>query len=313
MLGRPMDAAEPEGIENEPDGGIEVEIEAPRRRAAADDGDDPFERLQSQYDALQAQKAESDRTAAEAARHIEAVNAALKAAQDRDEIARAWSEESTALAQAQRSYVDNQYDAAAQAAALVEIAQHTANLSRYQEAHQNLNALAVYPAAPQRQAVQADPFEDAIAGLGESDKQFVRRHREDLAGNPARGQILQSHALIAELPVDSGGYGLQPGSPEYHAHLAGLMGYDDGDGEPVRQAKRQGGTARRPMAAPSSRATSSSYSKVALSEDHKRQAKELKMSEAEFSKFVRKSGQGQLGKGVTGGRLHASYSVTDTY
>ena len=307
MLGRPMDVAEPEGIEPETSGGIEIEVETPRRRAADSDGDgDAFETLQRQYS-----EAKSAREAAE--QRVAQYDDVLGKARHRDIIAQAWRDENSALAQAQQRYIDAAYDPVTQAAVLAEIGTHSAQLARYREAHENLDAMARLPAQPQRQAAQADHFESAIVALAEPDKAWLRRHRGDLEGNPAREQLLRSHAIIAEAPEEQGGLGLQPGSPEYHQHLSRAMGYSD-DEPQSRQARRQGGTAgsgRRPIAAPASRSSSSSYSKVALSEDHRRQARELKMTDAEFSQFVKKSGQGQLGKGVTGGRLHASYSVND--
>ncbi len=297
-----------------PDGGVEIEIEAPRRRAAVSDGDgDAFAELQRQYAAAQSAREVAERTAASERQTREAYDAAIEKARHRDVIERAYGEENAQLVQAQRRYADagSNYDYEAQAIAAAEIASRVSQLNRYREAHENLSQMAVIP---QRQPEPAgDPFESVIANLGEADKGWLRKHRGDLEGNPAREQLLRSHAIIAEAPEEQGGLGLQPGSPEYHQHLSEAMGYSDDEPQP-RQARRQGGTAgsgRRPIAAPASRSSSSSYSKVALSEDHARMAKELKMRPEDFAQFVKKSGQGQLGRGVTGGRLHASYSVND--
>jgi hypothetical protein len=167
----------------------------------------------------------------------------------------------------------------------------------------------------QQQAPQADQFEAAIASLGEADKRWLRAHKADIT-NPRREQLLRSFAIQAETSVDDGGYGLTPGSPEYHQFLDEAMGYSDGgqaaDPEPAAAAPpaRRAATPKRPTAAPASRATASaSTQKVFLTEFDRQTARDLKMTEEDYARnYKSKSQQDQLTAAQTNGRLMARYT-----
>ena len=169
----------------------------------------------------------------------------------------------------------------------------------------------------QQQPAQVDQFEAAIAQLGEADKAWLRVHKADIA-NPRREQLLRSFAIQAETSAADGGYGLTPGTAEYHAFLDEAMGYSQpadpagGDPDPAPQAAspapRQ--PAKRPTAAPASRATASNQTtKVFLTDWDRDQAKQLKMSERDYASFKLKSTEGQLSQAQAGGRLMARYSA----
>jgi hypothetical protein len=170
----------------------------------------------------------------------------------------------------------------------------------------------------QQQAPQADQFEAAIASLGEADKRWLRAHKADIT-NPRREPLLRSFAIQAETSVDDGGYGLTPGSPEYHQFLDEAMGYstpnDAGqaaDPDPAAAPPaRRAATPKRPAAAPASRATASaSTQKVFLTEFDRQTARDLKMTEEDYARnYKSKSQQDQLSSAQTGGRLMARYSA----
>jgi len=170
----------------------------------------------------------------------------------------------------------------------------------------------------QQQPAQVDQFEAAIAQLGEADKAWLRVHKADIA-NPRREQLLRSFAIQAETSSADGGYGLTPGTAEYHAFLDEAMGYSQpadhagGDPDPAPQAAspapRQ--PAKRPTAAPASRATGSSTTKkVWLTPFDQQTAKDLKISEEDFARnYKANASQDQLTQAQTGGRLMARYTA----
>lgn len=168
---------------------------------------------------------------------------------------------------------------------------------------------------PQRQATQADPWESAIASYGESDKAWLRLHKDDLMASPERqGLAAAAHTLAVTRDK------LVPGSPEYYRSIDLVMGYADPapvaqnatTEEPVTEEQQPAPkpVSKRPAAAPVSRASSSSQpTKIFLTEWDREQAKQLKMSDREYATFKVKSSEGQITQAQAGGRLMARYST----
>ena len=169
---------------------------------------------------------------------------------------------------------------------------------------------------PERPASQAtvpaeqDPFEAAIANLGDTDKQWLRLHKADLA-NPRREQLLRSFAVQAETPADLGGEGLTPGTREYHQFLDECMGYSQPENDPPvsdpvpppapvrQQPPRQGAQQSQRQALPSAPPSRSADpgggggSEVRLTRDERQTARDMNMSAARYYELKQKIASGQ--------------------
>ena len=167
---------------------------------------------------------------------------------------------------------------------------------------------------PQRQTDQ-DPWEVQIANYSEGDKNWLRKHKDDLANNPER-QLLAQDAHNKATERD----GLMPGRPQYYAALDAMMGYS-APAAPATQTTEQPAettettpapkpVAKRPTAAPASRSTSSSQpTKVFLTEWQQADARAQKVSYQEYAKAVATANKNQLTSEQAGGRLMARYTA----
>ena len=282
-------------------------------------GNHEIEELQQKYEAEKAQRERAEQVASAEQQH--------RMQRERwtsFRIIRTPSPKSTTrnwrnLRQAQWSSVaaQNAYDHEAAAVAAAQIAVYA---QRAEECHRALNGIEEQAnearqrlSQPQQpQPVSGDPVEHWIAtagtGLPEADKNYLRERKEFIQAHPDNPEILISAARIAEKR-----YGLTPGSPEYHEFLDSQIGLADADESPApRQGKQKSG--RRMVAAPSSRSTGRSPGgAVHLNDFDLATCKELGISPRDYARqYKTNANKGQTDKSVTGGRLHASYSV-NTY
>jgi hypothetical protein len=244
----------------------------------------------------------------------------------------AYAGEELKLANAKRAYADTlrngDYDASAEVNA--EIARITQVMTSYASSYHGIEAeeralaagaeerAKVVPAReapaevrhdPVQPQQQGDQFETALASMHPKVAAWAREHKADVL-DPARQKLAYAADALALAK------GFAAGSDEYLDLLDEHMGYLEADPEPVQApAPRQNGRrvnqpAKRPTAAPGSRASASSTAKkVWLTDSHRQQAKELGMSEPEFAKFVAEASENQLSPSQTNGRLMARYSA----
>jgi hypothetical protein len=295
-----LHSSQPEPETEEP--GQEIEVVHVR------DGHDEVSRLEEQYEQLKTEKAAAEQTASAERQRREAYDVAIQAARHRDELAAEYWREEANLRGAQDRYEQSSqnYSHGEAASAVAEIGVRTQRLRELSDAYSTLEGQATIPAAqPQRQLTADEQFEDAIAHYSGSDKNWIRRNRDDLMANPERVKLAETSAQFAERR-----HGIQPGSDEFYAFLDEAMGYDGDAAEARQPAKKAKQQSRRMYAAPSSRATSRSPGgSVHLSEFDQEQARALGISFRDYAVIKSKANKGQYDKSITGGRLHASYSV----
>jgi hypothetical protein len=290
----------------EPEPGIEVEIDRPRRsREASDGGDDEIEQLRRE-------RAQFEQIATAERQWREQTDQAIAHARDRDAIAVEYHNELQRIEDAKSRYSNASYYGRHSEMAEIaeEIAQRTQHKKTLEGVHEALDQRSVLPQQPQYQAV-SDPFDAWVdaANLLPEDKAYLRQRKEFVQANPDHAQLLQSAANLAEKRE-----GLQPGSRAYHDRIDQIIGLADADDvspSQSKQARRQGGATRRPMAAPGSRSTGRApESRIHLSEWDIAQAKQMNIPLQTYAReYKAKANQNQYDKSITGGRLHASYSV----
>ncbi len=164
--------------------------------------------------------------------------------------------------------------------------------------------------APRQPAPVADPWEAAIAGYSDRDKQWLRAHKDDLNGNNERQLLAQAAHQTATLR-----YKLAPGTDDYYDYMDEHMGYaepedDGGDPEPApvpvrQQAPRQAPQPRPkaaavPSAPPSrSNQANGTASLPYLNREQKETAAALGMSFAKYAKYL---------QDIEGGKYHVKFS-----
>ena len=247
--------------------------------------------------------------------------AVLEGALERAEAQRIAAQHAYSVAMASGDYDGAGEAQAAISDAVFERRRYAEGLDRLKE--QIEAPLPEYTRAPEpERSVQQQPVSDpfdawvAQANIPDSDKAYLRQRKDFIQAHPDNGDILQSAARLAEKR-----YKLTPGTDEYHRFLDEQIGMADpeapegGDPEPqpstpqaAPAASRQ--PAKRPTAAPASRATASNQTtKVFLTDWDRDQAKQLKMSDRDYAAFKLKSTEGQLSQAQAGGRLMARYSA----
>jgi hypothetical protein len=285
----------------EPEGGTEVEIEPAPRRSRSSDPDIDVEELQRTVETEKAQR----EAAEQRARDIEA---SWQLQQHKATLQSSYVEEEQKYVAAQKrlSEAHSNYEPDAAAAATAEMVVAAQRMERFAEAYNILDAQPQpAPQQPPQQQQQGDAFEAALANVHPNVAQWARANRADITREDRWRLALAADAMAQAK-------GMPPGSDEYLDFMDESMGYlePEPSPQPVRQAKRQQGGQKRMYAAPSSRSNSRSPgSKVFLTDDHRRQARDLNMSDQEFSRYVADANKGQMTREQTGGRLRASYDV----
>jgi hypothetical protein len=291
--------------------GIQVEIERPVAGQYVDPGE-PEDDANARFQALR-QERDAAYQVANAERALRGqYDEAIAIARHRDVVAGAWHEEYQNLQRARDSLTaaDEAFDSRGKAAAIEEIALRTAGLEHLRAAYQNLDERAKIP-QPQQQPQQTDRFEAAISNYSEPDKEWLRRHREDLEHDQQRVQKLEATANYA-----TAGLGLTSGTDEFYAFLNDQMGYSDAEQPtPRRQSRQQSGMSKRMVAAPSSRSSGRSPAgRVHLSEFDMKTAKDLGLSYEDYAKkYKARATEGQPSREQAGGRLWSSYSSQDQW
>jgi hypothetical protein len=308
--------------------------------------EDPIEVLKKQFEEVKAEKEAADRRAFEAAQrereHATRLQQQQIEAEQREReraelvqqhavkefshhkavLEQAYALEEKKLGDVKKAYADalrfQDFEAAAEAQ--IEITNTTQNLRQYAAAYQNIGiqekeaqeaasrpAPAPKPAQPAQPA--GDPFEEALRPMHPKVAAWAREHKDDVT-NPQRQEL----AFAADKLALARGYA--PGSDEYISFLDESMGYKSKPASPAPAqetaqpvATQQPRASKRPSAAPSSAVSSSggTPAKVYLTEDDRRMAKDLKMTDKEYAVFKLKANEGQLTPAQAGGRLQARY------
>ena len=162
----------------------------------------------------------------------------------------------------------------------------------------------------QPEPAPADPWEAAIINYSESDKKWLREHKDDLATSQERQLLAQAAHVTATTR-----YGLKPGTDDYYNYLDEHMGYSEpddtgSDPEPepapnpasVRQQPPRQAPQPRPKpaalpSAPPSRSNDtgggSAGGEIRLSRDEKLAARDMGMTYARYYELKQKIATGQ--------------------
>jgi hypothetical protein len=173
-------------------GGVEIEIDSPRR--GRHDGDaDARAQLDDRYETLKREKAQYEHVAiAERQWRLQA-DEAMAHARDRDAVAVEHQNELQRIEDAKSRLANARYYG--RHAEVAEIAEEIAARTQYkkqlEDTHETLNQRSVLPPTPQYQQQQAvsDPFDAWVdaANLLEEDKAYLRQRKEFVQANPDNG------------------------------------------------------------------------------------------------------------------------------
>ena len=286
-----------------------------------DDGEDPLEALKRQFANVRAEKEAAERRAREHEQRAKENEQRLYQQQfselgsHKAVLEQAYTTEEMKLSDAKRKYAEALANRDFEAAADAQLAmtRSDSTMQQYSQAYQELERREKAPKqapTPVQQTQSVDTvFEQALSTMEPRVAAWAREHKADVL-KPDRQEL----ALLADSLATR--KGLQPGSDEYLDFMDEQMGYLAPEApQSVREAPKpkpvpvQQKTARRAVAAPSSRVASSGGSlKVALTQDDLDMATSLKMSPQEYAKYKIKANEGQLTQAQAGGRLHARYS-----
>lgn len=294
--------------------------------------------IEARLQATAKEREESDAKAQERIQEHEATlreRAAAVFANQKTALQHAYASEDLKLANAKRTYAEalraGDFDAAAEAnTAIASVTQTMRDYTnRYHGLEAEERALAaeaeertkvpprkesaaeIQPQAPQPQQ-QGDQFEAALANMHPNVAAWVREHKDDVL-KPERQKL----AFAADAMALAKGY--TAGSDQYLDFLDEHMGYlepgTDPDPVPAPAPKQNGrrvaSPAKRPTAAPGSRASASgSSTKVFLTKWDQEQAKLLGYTEEQYARdFKQRAAQDQLAPSQTNGRLMARYTA----
>lgn len=282
----------------------EVEIEV--ASAAEGEEQDPLEALKSQFEDVKAKKEEAERRAFEASRLAQQHEAKLQQhvatefTHQKEILTQAFNMEQTKLnvvkSRLASSLRDGNYEDVAEAQD--EIAQIKSLQAWYAQAFDGIqrqeSAAQQSPQYASEPQYSSDPFEDNLKGLHPKVAQWARDHKDDLTQ-----QDRYKLAYAADALAQARGY--MPGSDPYFEIMDSQMGYVEAAPQPTKRS----GVSKRAPAASASRSTSTSGRKVVLTDDDKRMARSLSLTDVQYAEYKLKANDGQLNYG---GQLHARYS-----
>jgi len=271
--------------------------------------EDPYEVLQRNFDAVNKQRAEAEELAREEALKRQS------AERQRDELdgrvhRQAASEleshkalvqkeytlsetEGRAIEQAYAAALENQdYAAAAKAQrALVRV---EGRLKQLEEIYVSVeDRIKNAPKTEQRQVQRVDEFEEGLKQLPKPLQDWARDHEDDLR---KRTDLALAAGNLAASK------GLKVGSDEYLDFMDEQMGYaleDEAETPPPPEkveTQRRPAKRRVPLAAPVSSSSSGDASKVYLTADDKRWAKEAGLTEREYAKYKKDASNSAIAK-----------------
>lgn len=279
----------------------EIEIQVAEKHET--DSDDPLEALKKQFEDVKAQKEEAERYAFEADRRARESAASLQQHQQSELgnhkaiLEQAYNTEELKLKSAKQKYAtslrDGDYDSAAEFQD--EIVRTNNLMARYAEAYDGIQQKEKAPPPQQTASAQGDPFDEALKTMHPKVAAWAIEHRDDVTDPDRQKLAFASDAMATAL-------GYMPGSDPYMEYMDQQMGYS----EPTQPKTK---VSRRSVAAPASRAsTSSNTRRVVLNDDDKRMARSLSLSDVQYAEYKLKAADVQTNYG---GRLHASYSAGD--
>lgn len=267
------------------------------------EGEDPLEALRRQLEEVQAERDAEKRRAQEFENRSRQQQEALQRSQVNEighhkaVLEQAYAAEELKLREAKQRYassLENQ-DFNSAAEAQLEMTRSDGVMRQYATAYQEIERTEKQPQQASYQA-QADPFEAALATMDPRVAQWAREHKDDVI---ARQDVALAADRIAQAK------GLKPGEDDYLDYLDGVMGYERS--QPQVSAPKN---SKRAPSAPVSRSSSGgSARRVYLTEDDKRTAKQLDMSEVEYAKFKLKAQEAITARGGFGRQMHFSGST----